>query len=232
VPDGSSEEQLVVANRILVDQGILDAFGHVSVRCLDSADRFLISRNLAPGSVTAQDVQRVGLDGQPEDDRAPYLERFIHGEIYRARPDVHAVVHSHALSIIPFTVSKQPLRPVSHMAGFLGRGLPVFEIRDHAGPGSDLLIRDARLGRALAETVGDAHGALMRGHGIVHVAGSLPVVVMEAVYTERNAVAQRQAMAMGEVVYLDEAEAAAAAAANESQVQRAWDVWSSRIATP
>ena len=139
---------LVAANRILVRQGVLDAFGHVSVRTAPRADTFWLSRNLAPGSVTASDLLEHDLDGRTDDPRRPYLERFIHAEIYRRRPDVMAVVHSHSPSVVPFSVVDTGLRPVLHMAGFLGgRTTPVFEISDVAGDASDLLITSSSLSK-------------------------------------------------------------------------------------
>src|SRR5205085_7974481 len=150
-------EDLVAANHILVDEGVLDAFGHVSVRHDTHPDRFLLARNMAPGQVRADDILQFAHDGTPLDagDRRVYLERFIHGAIYRARPDVMAVVHSHSPSVVPFSVSRSTrLRAVCHMSGFLGAGSPPFEIRAVAGDASDLLVRDDRLGRALADSLG------------------------------------------------------------------------------
>jgi HCOMODA/2-hydroxy-3-carboxy-muconic semialdehyde decarboxylase len=217
---------LVAANRILVRQGVLDAFGHVSVRTAPRADTFWLSRNLAPGSVTASDLLEHDLDGRTDDPRRPYLERFIHAEIYRRRPDVMAVVHSHSPSVVPFSVIDTGLRPILHMAGFLGgRTTPVFEISDVAGDASDLLITSPSLGAALARTLGDAPVALMRGHGSVAVGGSLQEVVYRAVYTEANAHAQATALALGNPRYLSAGEAAAANATISGQAVRAWDVW-------
>ena len=144
---------LVTANPILFDQGVVDAFGHVSVRHDKDPSRFLLARNMAPGDVTARDIIEFTLDGEPVNaaGRRVYLERFIHGEIYRMYPEVQAVVHSHSPSIVSLSVVKgMPLRAVFHMAGFIGEGAPVFEIRDVGGTGTDLLIRDNRLGQALA----------------------------------------------------------------------------------
>ena len=160
------KEDLVAANRILAHYGVLDAYGHVSVRHPDDPGRFLISRSRAPELVTDGDLMVLDLDGNPGkgDARQPYLERFIHGEIYRSRADVTAIVHSHAPAVIPFTVSSVPLRPIYHMGSFIGRGAPVFDIRTRFGP-TDLLVRNHDHGRALAETLGASDVALMRGHG-------------------------------------------------------------------
>ncbi len=223
-------QDLALANHILFQQGVLDAFGHVSVRDPARPDRFLLSRNLAPALVQPEDILAFDLDGVAQPPGVPvYLERFIHAAIYRSRPDVHSVVHSHSPSIVPFTVSQRHrLRAVCHMGGFLGGRVPLFEIRAHAGDASDLLTRDPALGQALADTLGqDAAAVLMRGHGITVVGDSLQQAVFRAVYAEKNAGIQAQAVALGgEPTYLTEAEARHADAANQGQVQRAWDFWS------
>lgn len=217
--------QLAEANHILFDQGVLDAFGHVSVRCAEGADRFLLARNMAPVLVTPADVQEYDLDGATSDAAPSYLERFIHAEIYRARPDVQAVVHSHSASVIPFGLSSTPLRALFHMAGFLVEGVARFEIRDAAGDATDLLVRDARLGTALADALGDAPFALMRGHGSVAVASSLPLAVYRAVYAEENAALQLRSLPLADVEHLTVGEGRAAAETNVGQVARAWDMW-------
>jgi HCOMODA/2-hydroxy-3-carboxy-muconic semialdehyde decarboxylase len=207
---------------------VLDAFGHVSVRHDRQPDRFLLARNMAPGQVTAADILQFAHDGTPLDagDRRVYLERFIHGAIYRARPDVMAVVHSHSPSVVPFSVSRKArLRPVCHMSGFLGAGAPMFEIRDTAGDGSDMLVRDDGLGRALAGSLGRANFVLMRGHGCTTVADSLKLVVYRSVYAEVNAKLQAQALQLGDPEYLTEREAEAAMASTEGQVERPWAIW-------
>jgi HCOMODA/2-hydroxy-3-carboxy-muconic semialdehyde decarboxylase len=218
---------LVAANRILFDQGVVDGFGHVSVRSDKNPNRFLLARSMAPGLVTAGDIMEFDLDGQPVDarGRTPYLERFIHSEIYKARPDVMAIVHSHSPAVIPFGITGTPLRPVFHITGFLGAGVPIFEIRDVAGNGTDLLVRDAKLGAALARTLGDKPVALMRGHGSVAVGSTLQQVVYRAVYTEVNARLQADAMRLGTVNYLTPEEAAKAAQTNDALVGRPWDLW-------
>jgi ribulose-5-phosphate 4-epimerase/fuculose-1-phosphate aldolase len=157
-------EDLVAANRILADQGVVDGYGHVSVRHPADPQRYLMSRSIAPEMVTASDVMEYDLDSNPVDarGRASYLERFIHGEIYRARPDVTAVVHNHSPSVIPFGVSTAPLRPLYHMSAFLGGGVPVFDIKTAAGQATDMLVRTPALGRALAQTLGPRPVALMR----------------------------------------------------------------------
>jgi len=223
-------EDLVYANRILYDQGVLDGFGHVSMRDPRNANRFLLSRSMAPALVKAADILAYDRDGAPLDagDRRVYLERFIHAAIYRARPDVQAIVHSHSPSLIPFGATRTPLRPLYHMSAFLGSGTPVFDIRDAAGV-TDMLIGDNRLGDALAVALGDQTALLLRGHGAVNVGTSVQQVVFRAVYTETNARLQAEAMRLGTVTYLSPEEAAKAAAAVDGQLLRAWDLWKARI---
>jgi ribulose-5-phosphate 4-epimerase/fuculose-1-phosphate aldolase len=223
-------EKLAMANRILYDQGVVDGFGHISVRHPDSPALFLLSCNRAPGLVSASDILMYDLNGDlavPSDKRS-YLERFIHSEIYRARPDVMSVVHSHSQSVIPFGVTGQRLRPIFHMSGFLGSGSALFEIRD-AGGNTDLLIRNTGLGKALAQSMGQSNCVLMRGHGSTTVGPSIEVAVYRAIYAEVNAKLQIQAAALGPVNFLNEEEAALAAATTEGQVVRAWDLWCGRI---
>src|SRR5262249_18782005 len=165
---GSSDpkliDDLVAANRILADQGILDAFGHVSTRNNTDPNRYLLSRDLAPALVTVGDIMEFDLDSNPIDarGRSLYQERFIHGEIYKARPDVNAVVHSHSLSVIPFSLSVVPLQPAFHMAAFVVEGVPVFDPARDAGV-HRVLIATAELGHALAEALGKKPAALIRG---------------------------------------------------------------------
>ncbi len=223
-------EDLVDANHILFHQGIVDAFGHVSVRHDADPARFLLARNLAPGQVTAADIVEYAVaSGEPVVADAPrgYLERYIHSEIYRARPDVMAVVHHHAPAVLPFTVARHArLRPVCHMCGFLGAdGPPLFEIRDAAGDASDLLIRNRELGAALARTLGDGRVVLMRGHGCTVVADTLRLAVYRAVYTEVTARLLQQALALGDVVTLSAGEAETARVNVEGQVDRPWHLW-------
>jgi HCOMODA/2-hydroxy-3-carboxy-muconic semialdehyde decarboxylase len=224
--DPALVEKLVLANRILYRCGVVDGFGHVSARHDKSPDHFLLARNMAPATVRRDDIVTFDLDGKSLDPqgRRVYLERFIHGEIYRARPDVQAVVHSHSPSVIPFGVTGQPLRPVFHMSGFLGAGSSLFEIRDTAGD-TDMLISSNALGAALARTLGARSLVLMRGHGSTVVGASVEQAVYRAHYAEVNARLQLQATALGEVNYLNEREAAKAAASNDTQIARAWELW-------
>jgi HCOMODA/2-hydroxy-3-carboxy-muconic semialdehyde decarboxylase len=229
-PDEALVQRLVVANRILYRQGVVDSFGHVSVRHDKSPGHFLLARNMAPTLVSRQDILTFDLDGNALDTngRRVYLERFIHGEVYRARSDVQAVVHSHSPSVIPFGATRKPLKPIFHMCGFLGEGTGLFEIRDVAGD-TDLLVSSNPLGVALAAALGTRSAVLMRGHGSTVVGASLEQAVYRAVYTEINAKLQMQAMLLGDVVYLNAREAAKAAATNETQVSRAWELWQREI---
>jgi ribulose-5-phosphate 4-epimerase/fuculose-1-phosphate aldolase len=227
-PDPTLIDQLVTANHILFDQGIVDGFGHISVRHDKRPDRFLLARNMAPGRVTASDIIEFTLDGEAVNaqGRRVYLERFIHGELYRKRPDVLAVVHSHSHSIVPLSVVKGVrLQAIFHMAGFVGQGAPVFEIRDVAGDATSLLISDQRLGAALADMFANSDIVLMRGHGSTVVGQSIPHVVYRAVYAELNARYQIAAGGMGDITYLTEGESAACVTTVEAQMQRPWDLW-------
>jgi HCOMODA/2-hydroxy-3-carboxy-muconic semialdehyde decarboxylase len=226
-------DDLVDANRILFDQDVVDAFGHVSVRDAQRPDRFFIARNRAPAQVTRDDIVEMDVaTGEAVAADAPrlYLERYIHSEIYKARPDVMSVVHNHSPAVLPFGVAKGArLKPVCHMCGFLGEGPPVFEIRDSVGAASDLLIRSRELGAALAHALGAASVVLMRGHGCTVVAASLRVAVYRAVYTEVNARLLLQSLPLGEVSYLTPEEADTARVSVEGQVDRPWNLWKERV---
>jgi ribulose-5-phosphate 4-epimerase/fuculose-1-phosphate aldolase len=224
-------DDLVTANHILANEGVLDGYGHVSVRSAANRDRYVLARAGAPALVSAADLTEYDLDSHPVSGSAAdgYIERFIHGEIYKARPDVVAIVHCHCLDVIPFAAASVPLRPMYHMGYFIGEGVPVFDIRRAAGI-TDMLIRTPDLGRALARSLGRASAALMRGHGAVVAATSLRVVVAKAYYLNVNARLQLQAMALGggRVTYLDPEEAGKATQTYE----RSWDFWKSRLPRP
>lgn len=224
----STKLDLVAANRILATEGVLDGYGHVSARA-GKPGHFIMSRSLAPQLVTARDIMEHGPDSEPiGDERKPYLERFLHGEIYRTRPDVNAIVHSHAEAVIPFAVTKGKLRPVYHMASFLWSGTPVFEIRKKRAE-SDLLIRDRPLGEALASTLGSCSCVLMRGHGMTVVGESLPEAVFRAIYTMVNARLQLQAGQLeGPIEFLSDAEGKLATATNRATVERPWQLWKAK----
>jgi HCOMODA/2-hydroxy-3-carboxy-muconic semialdehyde decarboxylase len=222
---------LVAANRILAMENVLDAMGHVSVRHPARPDRFLLARSMPPELVTANDILVLDFDGNPVDagGRASYLERFIHSEIYKARPDVNAIVHCHTPSLIPFANSDIPLRAMYHMAAFIADGVPVFDIRQAAGM-TDLLVRDAKLGKALASSLGNKSVALMRHHGAVVVATSIPNVVGRSVYLDLNARVQIQTIALGgKATYVDPAEARLRMA-DANEYARAWDLWKRKVA--
>jgi ribulose-5-phosphate 4-epimerase/fuculose-1-phosphate aldolase len=223
-------EKVVVANRILARYGIVDGFGHVSARMPAPEDGFLLSRSLAPATVTTGDIMRFDLDGnaQDGDDRTPYLERFIHGEIYRARADVQAIVHNHSPSVIPFGATRKPLRPIYHMSGFIGSASALFEIRE-AGGNTDMLVRDRPLGAALARSLGAKSVVLMRGHGCTVVGASVEQVVYRAIYTEMNAKLQLQAAALGEPEFLNEEEADKATQMMGGTLMRSWNLWMAEI---
>jgi ribulose-5-phosphate 4-epimerase/fuculose-1-phosphate aldolase len=225
-PSRDLVEELVIGNRIIFDQKIVDAFGHISVRHDKDPSKYLLSRNLAPGLVTAADILVFDLDSNPLGDTSGdyYSERFIHGEIYKARPDVVAVIHCHAPQLIPFGVTKARLRPIFHMSGFLGLGAPVFEIRD-AGGMTDMLIRSPHLGKALAASLADKPIVLMRGHGATMVGGSIKQVVYRSIYAALNAGLQMEALRLGEPNFLEPQEAANAAATNDKVIERPWALW-------
>jgi len=219
---------VVAANLILANEEVVDAYGHVSIRDPTDPTKFLLARSMAPELVTPADVLAHDLEGNAS---APpgvklYSERFIHAEIYRARPDVNAIVHCHSPSLIPFGVTGIPLRPLYHMSSFLGAGVPVFDIHVAAGGATDMLIRTSELGRALAQTLGMHPAALMRGHGAVVVGADIQQVVFRSVYTEMNARLQAQALSLGKkVIYLDPEEAKKAEASNNATVSRPWELW-------
>lgn len=224
-------DDLVAANRILAGLGVLDGFGHVSARDPARPDRYLLSRSLAPEHVTAADVMTFDLDSnvQDGDTRPPYLERFIHGRIYAQRPDVMAVVHSHAASVVPFAASSVSLRPIYHMSSFLGDHVPVFEIRELFGM-TDMLIRNNAQGTALAEAIAKGAVVLMRGHGYCAVGRDVPEAVFRAYYTQVNADVQQRAIALGGGVnYLSAEECDGATQTNRNVMGRPWSLWKSKF---
>jgi ribulose-5-phosphate 4-epimerase/fuculose-1-phosphate aldolase len=224
-------DDIVTGSRVLADFGVLDGFGHVSARDPNNPNHFLMSRSLAPALVTAGDIMEFHLDGNAVDarGRALFLERFIHAEIYKARPDVMSVVHTHSPGVIPFTISQLPLRPVFHNAAFLAAGAPVWDIRRDFGE-TDMLVRDAAIGRSLAERLGEKSVVLMRGHGDVTVGPAIKVAVFRAYYADVNARLQSQAVALGgEVNYLTPGEGAKADAL--AVLDRIWNLWKMRVTT-
>jgi ribulose-5-phosphate 4-epimerase/fuculose-1-phosphate aldolase len=223
-------DDLVTANHVLASEGILDGYGHVSVRDNRNPNHYFLSRSLAPGLVTAADIIEYGLDSNAIDDtRLGYRERFIHGEIYKARPDVMAIVHDHSQAVIPFSVSSVPLRAVSHMGAFIGLGVPVFEIRDVDGM-TDMLVSNPKRAQALAKVLGDHPAALMRGHGAVVVGATVKEAVGRAYYLDSNAKLQEQAILLGgKVTYFEPEEAKKTAP--QDGFERAWDVWKRKAET-
>jgi HCOMODA/2-hydroxy-3-carboxy-muconic semialdehyde decarboxylase len=224
-------EDLVAANRILASFGVIDAYGHVSLRSPRDPNRYYLARSLAPERVQLVDLIEYDLDSQPLNDggRESVRERFIHGEIYKTRPDVTAVVHNHSPSVVPFSVTDVPMRPIFHMAAFIGDGLPVFEIRDYE-KNTDLLVKNSFLGNALAKTLGAKPAALMRGHGATVVGENLPRAVGRSVYLELSAKLQTQAMLLagpgGRITYLDAGEVKASNPVQD--YKRAWPLWRER----
>jgi HCOMODA/2-hydroxy-3-carboxy-muconic semialdehyde decarboxylase len=230
--DPAAVEDIVIGSRILAELGVLDGFGHVSGRDPAHADRFLMSRSLAPALVTADDIMQFDLDGNAVDPRGRtvFLERFIHAAIYKARPDVMGVVHTHSPGVVPFSVSQTPLRAIYHNAAFLAAGVPVFDIRKTFGQ-TDMLVRSPEIGRALAETLGDKSVVLMRGHGDVTVGPTVKMAVFRAYYTDVDARLQTQAIQLGgEVTYLSAEEGANADKVNTVIHERAWNLWKLKVA--
>jgi HCOMODA/2-hydroxy-3-carboxy-muconic semialdehyde decarboxylase len=223
-------DDLVMGNRILYDQNVMDGYGHLSARDPRDPNRFLMSRARAPGLVEPSDIMLFGLDGEPidHDGRPVYSERFIHSEVYRARPDVNGCVHTHSPTVVPFSVTKVPLKPIR--APFFYPEVPVFEIRETGGF-TDLLIKNRALGAALADKLGGNSVALLRGHGNVVVGPTLRIAVYRAVYTEANAQLLLHAMMIGGPITYLAPEEAAIMEGNQMRVRpghghdRTWELW-------
>ncbi|MGJ5066149.1 class II aldolase/adducin family protein [Bradyrhizobium oligotrophicum] len=224
-------EDIATGSRILADLGVVDAFGHVSARSPANPHHFLMARSIAPAQVTANDIMEFDENGEPVDakNRAVFLERFIHAEIYKARPDVNAVVHTHSPGVVPFSVSHTPLKPLYHNAAFLGDGAPVWDIGKEFGA-TDMLVRNNAIGKSLASALGDKSVVLMRGHGDVTVGPAVKAAVFRAYYTDVNAKLQAQALGLGsEVTYLSAEEAAKADGVNMVIMDRAWALWKQKV---
>jgi ribulose-5-phosphate 4-epimerase/fuculose-1-phosphate aldolase len=229
MPASELVEELVIANKILYKYGVVDGFGHISVRHDADPNYFLMSHHLAPPLVTASDIVTFDMKSQPiveQPGRRFYSERFIHSEIYKVRPDVVSVVHSHAQTLIPFAATKAKLRPMYHMSAFLGKGVPVFDIRKKAGI-TNMLVRTSQLGADLAERLGPAPVVLMRGHGATMVGDSIRAAVYRAIYAMQNAAAQLNAITLGgeDVAYLDPREAEAYDKYSGEVMHRPWNMW-------
>jgi ribulose-5-phosphate 4-epimerase/fuculose-1-phosphate aldolase len=227
---------LVLANRILAREGILDAFGHVSVRHPHNADRFLLAWARAPELIEDADLLEFALDGKllEASDKVPYLERFIHGAIYEQRPDVMAVCHNHTPSILPFSIARTAsLRAVIHSAAVLGVEVPVWNIADEFGSNTNMLVVTMEQGRSLARTLAQGRVALMRGHGSVVVAPDIPSVVSACINMDKNARVQLQAMQLGEFIPLSAGEATRPwLAPGQPLPDRAWEAWVRRVGLP
>lgn len=228
-PEGRVLDDLVTANRILADRGILDGYGHVSARSPKQSDRFFLSRAKAPALVVAADILEYDLDGRAVSAtaRPDYIERYIHAAIYRARPDVRAVVHAHTPSLVAFADSSVPMRAMYHMSSFLAGGVPIFDVRDVAAARRPL-VADASTGRALAGALGDRAVVLMRNHGVVIVAGSLPSVVSRSVYLDLNAKIQARAITLGGTMTFLDADAplpGPETADGTPPYDRDWELW-------
>jgi ribulose-5-phosphate 4-epimerase/fuculose-1-phosphate aldolase len=224
-------QDLVAASRILAAHEVLDAYGHVSARSDRRPQRFFMSRSRAPALVTATDLMELDADSEPlpGDRRKGFIERYIHGEIYRVRPEVMAVVHSHSPSVIPFGATRTKLRPIYHMGSFLWSGAPVFDIRKVRAE-NDLLIRDRPLGQALAGTLGACNCVLMRGHGMTLIGESVQEAVFRAIYTEMNARLQMNAEQLeGPIEFLSDEEGRRATAANRGTLERPWELWKKSV---
>jgi HCOMODA/2-hydroxy-3-carboxy-muconic semialdehyde decarboxylase len=227
-------EELVTANRILAREGVVDSFGHVSIRHPDHPDQFIMSRARAPDCIEVSDFITFGLDGASIDagDRVPYLERFIHGACYEARPDVQSVVHNHSPSVIPFGVTGCRLRPLLHVCAAMGHHVGIWDSQEKFGD-TDLLVANMEMGRDLAKFLGKDRTALMRGHGAVIVANTLRQAVFTSVYVEVGAKLQMQAMQMGEVKFLSEGEVQTIIErSGPFGINRAWENWCRRAGRP
>lgn len=222
---------LVIANRILGREGVCDAFGHISVRHLDRPDRFLLSCSRSPEFVQADDIMVFEPDGSPVDARGrqPYLERFIHGAIFEARPDVQSIVHNHAPGVIPYSVTQTPLRPIQHTFARIGADIPVWDIHDRFGD-TNMLVSDVAQGRDLAACLADNVVVLMRGHGCTVTAPSIAEAVLTSIYLQVNAQLQMDAMRLGGVTYLTPGEIEASSQINQpkSGSERAWEYLKAR----
>ena len=224
-------DDLVIANRILANEGVIDAFGHISIRHPRLPDRYFLARSRSPELVERGDIMEFDLENRPIDprERTMYSERPIHGSAYRARPDVMAVCHNHARSLIPFGITGTAIRPVLHVAGSIGPEVPIWDVRDEFGD-TDLLVTTAAMGDSLARALGPHRVCLMRGHGAVVAAHDLKATVFVSIYLMVNAALVKEARELGEVTYLSEGEVRLTEQMNfraRSQ-NRAWEYWARR----
>ena len=224
---------LAAASRILAAQGVVDGFGHVSMRHPAAPDRYLMARSIAPALVTPGDIIEYDLDSTPcnANGRGSFLERFIHGEIYKARPDILSVVHSHSPSVVPFGLVGVPMQAMFHNAAFLAAGVPVFDIKEKFGA-TDMLVSNGVKGVALAEAIGNKDIAMMRAHGSVACGPTLQTAAFRAVYTEVNARIQHWTLALAggkPMAVLDSQEGRLADVINQTAGLRAWDLWRTQV---
>ncbi|KAG9670078.1 arad-like aldolase/epimerase, partial [Aureobasidium melanogenum] len=262
-PSSSSAPEMVAANlttvfntlitglHILHYNGVLDAYGHVSVRNPNNGSNFFMSRNIAPALVANSSdlVEYYVEDAAPVDPNAPkgFIERYIHSELYKRFPSINSVVHSHSPQVVPYTFSGVPLRPSIHMAGFLGEVVPNFNITQYYEPGDnqDLLIRSQRLGAALAaefssnhtlpnatQTEADYAVVLMQNHGFTTVASSIELAVMQAIYTQTNAGIQTTALTISsqqDLAYLTPQQTVQSWSTMAGTADRPWGLWSHQV---
>jgi len=227
-------DELVTANRILAREGVVDSFGHVSIRHPERPERYILSRARAPECIEIDDLMEFSFDSTPIDARGrkPYTERFIHGAMYEARPDVTAVVHHHSPSVIPFGVTGVPLSPVMHMCAGIGVRVPTWDSRTRFGD-TNLLVTNAAMATDLARALGDRPVILMRGHGCVVAGASLREVVFNSIYLQLNADLQMKAQALGDITFLSDGEVAAILRTRGSfTYERAWEFWCRRAGRP
>ncbi|WP_313958374.1 class II aldolase/adducin family protein [Chelativorans salis] len=222
---------MVLANRILSHEGIIDSFGHVNVRHPLHKDRYLLSRSRSPANLTRGDIMEFTQDGEKigDDPRSPYKERHIHGAIYKDRPDVNAVTHHHARPIIPFTMNKVSLRPMFHMAAVIRKEIPTWDSQDEFGD-THMLLDSMEMGHSLSKVLGQNSVALLRGHGCVCVAQNLNAVCLVSMGARDNAEPVHQTMQIGEVTALTDGEIdmASELLLNDMALARAWDYWIAR----
>jgi HCOMODA/2-hydroxy-3-carboxy-muconic semialdehyde decarboxylase len=227
-------EELVTANHILAREGVVDSFGHISIRHPDNPDRYLLSCSRAPECIKVEDLMEFTLEGEAVDPkgRDPYAERAIHGSVYELRPDINAVVHNHSPNVIPYGVTGTPLKPLLHMAAGMGSDMPIWDSRTHFGD-TTLLVTTMDMGRDLASMLADNRAALMRGHGCVVVGKSVREVVFSSIYLEMNAELQFKAAMLGEITFLSEGEVNAILERRGPYTfERAWERWCGRAGRP
>lgn len=222
-------EELVIGTKILVNEGIMDVFGHISVRDPDDPDKFLLGQKLAPNWITTDDIQTLTMDGETTDNRPSYLERYIHSEVYKARPDVNCVLHTHSPAVLPYCFIDVPLRPVTHMGAFLGDAVPVYEIRETQGDDTDLFGGSPEVCAEIAAAMGDYPAVIMARHGVVNVGSSIRETVFRAFYMEQEAQAHTLGRQIGNIKYLTPGEIESAGNLVGAQINRGWDHWSQRL---